>query len=112
MKPVGPLRLVSGPGAATGLHAWLDEAFASECVCERVANAIRLCLEEAVMNVVMHGYGKEAGPIDVTLWREPAGFGGRVTDHAAPFDPTTAAVPDALRSDIHAGPLGGRGLLL
>jgi serine/threonine-protein kinase RsbW len=107
-----PLLLASGPGAAARLHAWLDATFAAEPVPERLAHAIRLCLEEAVMNVAMHAYGAEGGPIEVALWRDPAGLAARVTDSAAPFDPTAAPAPSAARNGIEDGPLGGRGLLL
>lgn len=104
------LRLASGPGAAARLHEWLDEALAAEPMSERMAYAIRLCLEEAITNVMMHGYGPEGGPIQVALWREPAGFVARISDEAKAFDPTTAPAP-AVRTRIDAGPLGGRGLV-
>jgi anti-sigma regulatory factor (Ser/Thr protein kinase) len=64
------------------------------------------------MNVAMHAYGPQGGPIEVALWREPAGFAARVTDSAVPFDPTAAPAPSAARNGIEDGPLGGRGLLL
>jgi serine/threonine-protein kinase RsbW len=108
--PPSLLRLASGKGAAARLHEWLDEALASEPISERMAYAIRLCLEEAITNVMMHGYGPEGGPIEVALWREPDGFEARVVDEAKPFDPTTPPPPPP-RNTIEAGPLGGRGLV-
>src|SRR5436305_8036911 len=104
------LRLASGKGAAARLHEWLDEALAAEPMSERMAYAIRLCLGEAITNVMMHGYGPEGGPIEVALWREPDGFAARIVDEAKPFDPTTAPTPPP-RTRIDTGPLGGRGLV-
>ena len=107
-----PLLLAAGPGTAARLHAWLDEAFAAEPLSERLAYVIRLCLEEAVMNVVMHGYGPEGGPIEVALWRDNGDYHARVIDSGAAFDPTAAPTPAPVRKGIEDGPLGGRGLLL
>ena len=97
--------------AETGrLHAWLDGSLADGSLPDRTAHAIRLCLEEAVMNVVLHGYGPGGpGAIDVALWSEPGAVFARVADSAGAFDPT-AARPPAAKQELAAGPPGGRGL--
>lgn len=88
------------------MHAWLDDVFRDAAVPGKTAHAIRLCLEEAVMNVVMHGYGPgQPGVIAVALWPCGAGLCAQVSDSAAPFDPTA---PRAVRT----ASVGGRGLQL
>jgi len=96
------------------LHEWLDGALAAGALPARLENAVRLCLEEAVMNVVMHGHGEgEPGEIVVSLGRGPgAALWARVADRAPPFNPVAAPLPPAHRPSLQEGPLGGRGLRL
>jgi serine/threonine-protein kinase RsbW len=95
------------------LHSWLDEAFARAPRSARLENAVRLCLEEAVMNVIMHGYGEGGdGEIELTLAREPGAMLATVVDSACPFDPLSAPLPPKHRPGLQQGPVGGRGLRL
>jgi len=105
-------RLILGSSIAETrrLHAWLDQVFAAASPTDRLENAIRLCLEEAVMNVIAHGYATKAGEIEVVLLREPGGYCAQVTDTAPPFDPVAAPLPPTSRPSLQAGPIGGRGL--
>lgn len=103
------LQLQSTVPDTARLHAWLDEVL--DGAPEQAAHAARLCLEEAVMNIVMHGYPQQApGPIEVTLWREPELLFACVADSAPPFDATQAR--PSQQGTVEAGPLGGRGLIL
>lgn len=104
--------VISSTIAETGrLHAWLDEVFARHGVPDRVAHAVRLCLEEAVMNVILHGYGPgQPGAIEIALWSDGDEVLARVTDRAAPFDPTQPRPSGPRRADLADGPIGGRGL--
>lgn len=107
-NPAG-LRLVSSIADTRRLHEWLDRLVASGTVPESMDHAIRLCLEEAVMNIVLHGYGAdEPGRIEVALWRAGDRVMVRLVDGAPPFDPTLAQPP------IRLGPEtgGGAGLKL
>lgn len=95
------------------LHEWLDQALAAGALPDRLENAVRLCLEEAVMNVVMHGHGEgEPGEIVVTLGHGPGSLWARIADRAPPFNPVAAELPPARRPSLQEGPLGGRGLRL
>src|ERR1700709_670701 len=82
--PSASIQLAS-TGRETGrLHVWLDQAL--EGAPEAVSHAVRLCLEEAVMNVVMHGYGPDQpGAINVRLWPEAGCLVAEILDDAAPF---------------------------
>lgn len=97
--------------AETGrLHAWLDGWIGQSALPEAAAHALRLCLEEAVMNVVLHGYGPgQPGTIQVALRQANGAAVASVTDAATPFDPL-APRPEPVRRDLQDGPLGGRGL--
>lgn len=97
--------------AETGrLHAWLDGWLARASIPDGAAHALRLCLEEAVMNVILHGYGPgRPGTLEVALRREGNEAVATVSDGAMVFDPT-APRPEPVRGGLHDGPLGGRGL--
>ncbi|HYZ61005.1 MAG TPA: ATP-binding protein, partial [Acetobacteraceae bacterium] len=104
--------LGSSTAETARLHAWLDAVFASSPVPEPLAGRLRLCLEEAVMNVVLHGYGEgRPGRIGLTLWREADALFARVTDAAPAFDPVSSPLPP-LAPTLEAARLGGRGLRL
>jgi len=73
------------------------------------AHRLKLVLEEAIVNVVQHGYlGREPG--DLTLTADLVGGGAVVTlhDHGTPFDPADAPPPD-LESDWDERRVGGLG---
>jgi anti-sigma regulatory factor (Ser/Thr protein kinase) len=105
------IQLASAVPETGRMHAWLDGLFAAWGAPEALAHAIRLCLEEAVMNVILHGYGPgRPGVIEISAWREPDAVFARVCDGAAPFDPLVE--PGAAGPGRGAGQAGGRGLLL
>ena len=97
--------------AETGrLHAWLDGWIADGALSADAAHAVRLCLEEAVMNFVLHGYGPgQPGAIQVALRHDGNTVVATVTDGAPAVDPT-APRPEPARQGLQDGPLGGRGL--
>ena len=90
------------------LHDWLDDRLAGFAIPDAVAHAVRLCLEEAVLNVVIHGYGVgQPGEITVSLRPSRSALLAVVSDRAKRFDPTRPAPPRS----APAGD-GGRGLRL
>ena len=69
----GNLDLQPDVAAMARLAAWLDTRLPLLAVCGRTAFAVRLCLEEAVQNLVTHG-GPAASTIRVSLERSGAGL--------------------------------------
>ena len=93
------------------LSLWARETAARAGGAPDVCDDLDLCLHEAVGNIILHGYGKDA-PGDITVAIERNGRTLRVSieDQAPPFDPTGAPLPESAPLE-RAGP-GGRGLLL
>lgn len=87
------------------LNAWLRDALGG--VDEALASDLKLCLNEAVANAI--GYSG-ASQVQVLL-----NLGAKVTaelrDDGAPFDPTSAPLPDPL-SNLETAAIGGFGLKL
>lgn len=91
----------------------------SETVCRQLglsdddSQAIRLCVEEACINVVSHGYeGKEPGLLGLAFHLvDPHTLQAHIQDQATPFHPDQAPAPDLLAS-VEDRPIGGLGWML
>ncbi len=101
------------------LWPWVEALATEQAIPPDTQFAIQLCLEEAVSNVVRHGYGGEPGhsvTVECAVERTP-GIGRElafaVLDQAPPFDPLApsaaeqAPAPAALE-DLRPGGQGIR----
>lgn len=96
------------------LPAWIEQVAKDWAVDDRTHYAIHLCLEEAISNVIRHGYasGTDNSEITVCCSESPDGqLMFTVEDGAAPFNPLTAPTAPLLDEDGEI-PVGGRGLTL
>lgn len=89
------------------LAAWLDVRLPALAVSQPVEFAVRLCLEEAVQNVVMHG-GPGATTIKIWLDRLEGGLEAVVEDDGPEFDPLSqrSRPPPASLQEAEPGGLG------
>ena len=91
------------------LLAFIDRACARAALDQATAFDVRLATEEAVMNVIEHGYaGATPGPITIRVRRDPHEIVITVEDEAPYFDPSTIrpADPDAPLDRRSVGGLG------
>lgn len=92
-----------------GLLATVDEACEAAAVDGETRQALRLAVEEAIANVIDHGYaGAGPGPVTVAVAIDAEAARATVSDRAPYFDPAGAPPPD-LTSDWESRPLGGLG---
>ncbi len=96
-----PARLDAVGDAGDWMAAWL----ARRAVPSETAFAMRLCLEEALANIAMHGDKEGEISISASLAEEPGRVVLSIGDDGQPFDPVTAALPEGQE-------IGGNGLLL
>lgn len=76
---------------------------------ESTSYACQLAVAEACENIVIHGYGRQAGgDIRVEVTAAPGDLTVRLEDSAPPFNP--ARRPDDQEWDRHDPPVGGLGL--
>ncbi len=95
------------------LSDWIDRRAAALALSHAGAHAVRLCLEEAVLNIIVHNDppADPAAAIRVWLGRSGGRLAIRIEDCCAPFDPL--AVPAPARPDSLAdAPIGGLGIPL
>jgi serine/threonine-protein kinase RsbW len=88
-------------------HFVLAEAEA-EGVSREAASDMIQAVDEAVTNIIVHGYRGMPGSIEVELRVDGNALTVRLRDTAPAFDPTTVPAPD-LDSPLHLRPLGGLG---
>jgi serine/threonine-protein kinase RsbW len=72
---------------------------------------VLLAVDEAVTNVLVHGYQGQAGMIEIELRRRGDSLRVCLRDQATPFDPTTVPAPD-LTLPLEQRPFGGMGVYL
>ncbi len=95
------------------LSEWVQSLAARYCVDDELQFAIHLCLEEAVSNIIRHGYAPDsAEPVTIEFSRPREGLlVFTVEDFAPPFNPLLA--PEMPQVDAAGEPaIGGRGIRL
>ena len=106
-----PLRLKSHLSELTRVSAWLKVLSSSLHVPHATLYAIDLCLEEALSNIIRHGYAGLEGTIVVRhLSIREGELLLMVEDAASPFDPRVAERP--LARGLDDVTVGGFGLEL
>jgi serine/threonine-protein kinase RsbW len=95
------------PGALASVTETLERLG----VPERAVMELELAVDEAVTNVMLHGYSSLKGRIWISCSLEGGMVRVRIEDEAPPFDPTAAPEPD-LEGDADERPIGGLGIHL
>jgi serine/threonine-protein kinase RsbW len=70
-----------------------------------------LAVDEAVTNIVVHGYQGQAGNIEITVRRVGDALVVRLEDSAVPFNPHCVPPPD-LSLSLEERPIGGMGVYM
>ena len=82
---------------------------------EKTIRKVKLCVEEAFMNIAAYAYDPEVGPakVSVTALGEPYPLRVQVvfTDNGKPFNPLKAESPD-VESGLEDRQVGGLGIFL
>ena len=95
------------------LWPWVD-SLAAECrIPQDTLYAMHLCLEEALSNVIRHGYqGRPGQPISIEFTQRPGVLEFIIEDQAPPFDPLALPEtdPGPAPASIDEFPLGGLGI--
>lgn len=87
-----------------------DTASALGCDHDAIDDMV-LAVDEYATNIIVHGYRKQPGSIEIEVEKEGAGFVVRLRDQAPLFDPTEVPPPD-LTVPLEHRRLGGLGIHL
>lgn len=74
-----------------------------------IAGDLVLAVNEAVTNILLHGYKEVPGPVVVSVEADEADLQVRLIDDAPLFDPTAVPPPD-VNLPLEERPLGGLGV--
>jgi serine/threonine-protein kinase RsbW len=94
-----------------GVSARLEEVMGTAGFCPEAILDTQLAVEEAITNVIVHGYKKAGSEIRISCAVMPDQIEIRITDSAPPFDPLSLPEPD-LDSDVNERRIGGLGIYL
>jgi serine/threonine-protein kinase RsbW len=78
---------------------------------DTAAKEMRLAVDEAMANIVLHGYRGSPGEIEVDAQSEPQRLVIRLRDDAPAYNPLDRAAP-ALDLPLEERPIGGMGVQL
>lgn len=96
------------------LGGWVDEVAAALRLGTAAEYALRLCLEEAVANLVMHGAAppeRDAGSITLSVCADEQALRVAIEDACTAFDPLAVATPENPQHPLDAR-VGGLGIHL
>lgn len=116
MQTLASLLLAPEPNAVPKALAWLESIAEAERWPTRLTFQLSLCLDEALSNVVMHGFDpkedKPAQPqISLVLLQGNQSVAIDIVDNGVPFDPTQRT-PAELSATLDEARIGGHGLRL
>lgn len=112
-KPESRLTLQSRLDELERLWPWVEALVAEYSIPADTQFAIHLSLEEAVSNIIRHGYANAADqPITVECAFAPGTLAFLIEDRALAFNPLQASGADSrpAPASIDELPLGGRGI--
>jgi serine/threonine-protein kinase RsbW len=94
------------------LSTWVEAAASESPLIAAHSFKVQVCIEEAVANLILHGFRGEPGhPIEVCLTESVDELLLEIKDRGLPFDPRNVAEPELLTS-IESVPIGGIGIHL
>lgn len=92
-------------------RAFVEDTLGRLGASSSVLTDMRLAVDEALTNIILHGYAGAAGEIEIEIGAEGDTVLLYLRDHAAPFDPSAQGVPEPA-ARLQSGRPGGYGLYL
>jgi serine/threonine-protein kinase RsbW len=111
--PESTIEVAADSDGIVALADWAEARAAAFGLDADARMGVRLCVEEAATNVVVHGLDGSRGQSRIALVcaPEPGGLRFVLIDDGKPFDPTSA--PDlGYAADLESAAIGGRGIRL
>src|SRR5210317_341687 len=94
------------------VREYIDQAGAQLGVSEKAQGDLRLAVDEAVTNVIIHGYGNDPSKkIELHMESDGDAVVIRIRDRAKIFDPGNVSTPQ-LDTALKDRPFGGMGIFL
>ena len=88
------LRLIAELKDLAQIRRFVQESSEAFGVTPADVPGVLLAVDEAVTNILVHGYAGRVGPVEIEVSRSPGALVIRLRDEARPFDPTGVPEPD------------------
>ena len=89
----------------------LDQALRAHAFSDEEILDTQLAVEEAITNIIVHGYAGDTGQIVITCRTTPGLVEVQIEDTAPPFNPLSIPEPD-ITGDVEERKIGGLGIFL
>ena len=109
MNNVVSLRVAADVTQLAAIRAFVEQQAQALGVDESTSYDLVLAVNEVATNIVIHGYRRQPGEIEIDLRQQGDAIEIRLRDQARLFDPTRVPAPD-LNLPLHKRPLGGMGV--
>jgi len=93
------------------IRCFVEQAASHMQIPELAAGDVIQAVDEAVTNIILHGYAGKEGMVEVELERQDDALVVRLRDRAPQFDPTSISAPD-LTLRLEQRRPGGLGIYL
>jgi anti-sigma regulatory factor (Ser/Thr protein kinase) len=110
-EDVPAMRAEASLDTLQAFRAFVDRVGAREGLDPAVLADLKLVVDEAITNIVVHGYGGDGGAVELLIEREGGDIVVRIRDQAPPFDPDGFADPE-LDTALASRQPGGMGIFL
>ena len=111
MNTKSSLRIAAELKNLSEIRRFIQEAASALGFDPAMTHNVPLAVDEAVTNIIVHGYQCQGGAIEIEVSREGDALVIRLRDEAAPFDPTNTPLPD-LTLPLEQRSPGGLGIHL
>jgi serine/threonine-protein kinase RsbW len=111
MEQNGALTIRSDIGEIPRVSAALEELMEARAFDAEEILDTQLAVEEAITNIILHGYPSGEGEIGIHYRATPDQVEVRIEDTAAPFNPLSLPEPD-LAGEVEDRKIGGLGVFL
>ena len=109
MDNIVSLRIAADVTQLAAIRAFVEQQAQALGIDESTSYDLVLAVNEAATNIVIHGYRRQPGEIEIDLRRRGDAIEIRLRDQAWLFDPTRVPAPD-LNLPLNKRPLGGMGV--
>ncbi|MDX2417517.1 MAG: ATP-binding protein [Xanthomonadales bacterium] len=110
-EPVFDLSVNASLDKLQEIRSFIDRAGALLGVNKSAMGDLRVAVDEAVTNVVIHGYAESDGIVELHMQADADAVVIKIRDRAASFDPSQVKAPQ-LNTALKDRPLGGMGIFL
>jgi serine/threonine-protein kinase RsbW len=111
MNPHSTIRVKADVKNLAEIRRFIEASAESLQVGTAAAGEIVLAVDEAVTNIILHGYRGQPGFIEIVVERQGDSLIVHLYDQAPPFDPTKVPAPD-LTLPLEERPVGKLGVFL